>query len=128
MAATNVARNFQNLKLDAGTAFTSVKNISVSDGTGRIQDGSDNDTDFTLNVNGPFRTAVTVTFRDAEAAYALETQEGTLTWDEVGLVGDTQSFSVAACRFGQVDADGPWGELRTYVVRGEGGRLTKTST
>lgn len=126
MAATNFYRNVCDAKI-GGVAFTSVKEIAVTDQTTKIQSGSDCDTDFTVTILGAKKTQVRITVDDAAVAFTLlsNVSNEDLTWTEHAEVGTDIYLKVAACTFGQVDASGTWGNQRVYVVTAEGGAFTR---
>lgn len=126
MSSQNAKRNFQNVQYN-GTTLTGVKDIRISDATSRIQDGSDNDTQFTLNVLGPKKTGVTLVCRSYPGANVCATAAPhNLTWSEEDVTNASSltSHTVENVIFGQGGVSGGWGELRTYEVAGEGGSWT----
>ena len=126
MASTNVMRNFPLTKIGS-TTITSIRNISPSDGTTLLQDGSDDDTGFTFTIEGAKKTTVTVTLRDPEQAYALSTAAtADFVWQEenAAVPADNYEFTIVSVKFKSPSANGQWGELREYTVVGEGGEIS----
>lgn len=126
MASQNAKRNFSNVQYN-GETLTGVKDIRITDQTARIQDGSDNDEQYTLNVLGPKKTGVTLVLREYPGANVAAQSSGhNLTWTEheviVGGGGGNVSRKVENVVFGQGGVSGGWGELRTYEISGEGGQ------
>jgi hypothetical protein len=119
-------RNFPLTKIGVDT-ITSIRNIVPSDQTTLLQDGSDNDTDFTFTIEGAKKTQVTVTLRDPEQAYALANHAtDDFVWQEenAAVPADNFEFTINNVKFKQPSHNGQWGELREYSVVGEGGAIT----
>jgi hypothetical protein len=126
MASTNVMRNFPLTQIGA-TTVTSIRNIVPSDQTTLLQDGSDDDVDFTFTIEGAKKTQVTVTLRDPEQAYVLaNSATAAFKWQEenASVPADNFEFTITNVKFKQPSHNGQWGELREYTVVGEGGQIS----
>lgn len=125
MASTNVLRNFPLTKIGA-TTVTSIRNIVPTDQTASLSDGSDDDVDFTVNLEGAKKTQVTVTLRDMVQAYVLsDAAMADFVWQEEAAIGTGQEVTVKNVNFKSPSHNGQWGELREYTVVGDGGQITR---